>query len=79
MTPIRPMHCDDVAKQAWDWLDNELDLATWRDIEAHLASCTGCAEHIEFAQRFLQQVKAAPADADDLNALRERVRAAIRA
>jgi anti-sigma factor (TIGR02949 family) len=78
MTPIRPMDCDDVVKQAWDWLDNELDVSTWKDIEAHLASCSGCTEHIEFAQRFLAQVKATPADADDIERLRARVRAALR-
>jgi hypothetical protein len=70
--------CDEVVKLIWDWLDNELSETTWKEIEAHLAGCTGCTEHVEFARGFLKKVQEAPAPAGDLNALRERVRKALR-
>jgi anti-sigma factor RsiW len=70
--------CDSVVKLIWDWLDDELDEATWKEIEAHLAGCTGCTEHVEFARGFLKKVHETPAPAGDLDALRERVRASLR-
>ena len=72
------LDCDEVASQIWDWLDNELDAERWSAIEHHLATCTGCSEHVAFARGFLDQVKKSAAT-DDITSLRSRIKTALSA
>ena len=72
----QPLDCEEVASRIWDWLDNELDAAHWTAIETHLATCTGCNEHVAFARGFLRQVNAARTPAD-ITSLRTRIRTAL--
>ena len=74
----QPLDCEHVAAQIWDWLDHELDAVRWAAIESHLATCTGCSEHVAFARGFLHQVKQ-PTAPSDLSALRTRIRSALAA
>ena len=72
---VQPLDCEDVVRDVWDWLDNELDQDRWAAIEAHLAGCTGCSEHVEFARSFLNHVRAG--GSADVTALRARVQSAM--
>ena len=75
---MKELSCGEVVREIWDWLDEEQDQSRWSEIQAHLSTCTGCTEHVDFARGFLDKVRA-PAPAGDLTALRDRVRAALRA
>ena len=74
----QPLDCEAVASQIWDWLDNELDATRWAAIESHLATCTGCSEHVAFARGFLRHVHT-PNTPADLLALQARIRSALAA
>jgi anti-sigma factor (TIGR02949 family) len=80
MTPadLPTLDCEEVVREIWDWLDHELDQARWAAIEAHLAGCTGCSEHVAFARGFLHRVHASPAPTNDA-ALKARIRSALAA
>lgn len=77
MREPRVVDCEDVVRELWDWLDDELPADRWDDIRAHLATCEGCSEHVAFARSFLDHVHQ-PADDGGTDALRERVRKALR-
>jgi anti-sigma factor (TIGR02949 family) len=70
------LSCGEVVREIWDWLDREQDRERWEQIESHLATCTGCTEHVDFARRFLKKVHDAP-PTGDLTALKARVRDAL--
>ena len=74
-----PLSCDEVVREIWDWLDHELDQMRWDELQVHLSTCTGCTEHMDFAREFLRKVREAPLPSGDLDALRDRVRSALRA
>jgi hypothetical protein len=71
------LSCGEVVREIWDWLDREQSRERWSQIESHLATCTGCTEHVDFARGFLQKVHDAP-PTGDVTALRERVRDALK-
>ena len=73
-----PLDCDDVVKQIWDWLDNELPDDRWAAIENHLATCTGCSEHVAFARSFLSKIAEPNSAASDVSTLKERIRTALK-
>ena len=77
-TAIQPLDCEHVVRQIWDWLDEELPAERWTAIAHHLATCTGCSEHVAFARGFLNKVNTpVPADAE-FSSLKERIRTALR-
>lgn len=69
--------CEAVVRELWDFLDGELDEARWQLIRDHLAQCTGCSSHVEFARSFLAQVDKVPADANEAARLRATVQQAL--
>lgn len=73
-----PLDCNAVVRELWDYLDGELDEQRWQMIRDHLAECTGCTSHVEFARSFLAQVVGVPADADEVARLRLTVRQVLR-
>lgn len=70
--------CLTVVHQMWDYLDHELPHDRWQQVREHLATCTGCREHVEFCRSFLERIRDVPVEALEVAALRERVREAIR-
>ena len=76
--PTPALDCLSVVRELWDYLDGELDAGRWEVIRAHLATCTGCHDHVEFCRSFLTHVSATPADEAEVSALRERVVVALR-
>jgi anti-sigma factor RsiW len=79
MTTAGPVNCNDVIRELWDWLDGEMEPARFAAIREHLGACRGCHGHVEFARSFLEHVHQPPVAADEVDALRERVRAALHA
>lgn len=78
MTTVTPLDCSTVIAQLWDYLDGELDAVRLGPMEAHLATCTGCASHVEFCRAFLAQVKTTPMAAGEVEAVRARIIATLR-
>ena len=75
---LPPVDCTAAMRQLWDYLDGEIDAATWDAITIHLATCTGCRSHVEFARSFLTKVETSPVWSADVSALKDRVIAALR-
>ena len=76
-TTTEPLDCLTVVRQLWDYLDGELDPARWEAIQSHLATCTGCNGHMEFARSFLKQSAESIVDPDFLAVTRARVALAL--
>ncbi len=77
--PTPPLDCLTVVHLMWDFLDRELPDQRLDEIRQHLATCTGCRSHVDFCRSFLQQLRSAPLETRDVDALRGRVREALRA
>lgn len=75
---IAPIDCHSAMRELWDYLDDELPAERTEQIRAHLATCTGCHEHMQFCRAFLQQIELPVVPAAAVANLRERVRAALR-
>lgn len=73
------LDCLTVVHLMWDFLDRELPAQRLDDIRQHLATCTGCRSHVDFCRSFLEQLRAAPFEGGEIDALRGRVRDALRA
>ena len=72
-----PLDCEEVVREIWDWLDDELPQHRWSAIQTHLATCTGCSEHVAFARSFLAKVSEPMPVRPDFNSLKERIRVAL--
>ncbi len=57
----RPLSCEDVLHQLFDYLDGELDGATDADIARHLEACRGCFGRAEFERRLKSRLAEAAA------------------
>jgi len=70
--------CESVVRALWDFLDAELDDATAAEINVHLDACGDCRSHADFEQRLVDELAGLRRENADPDALRERVRAALR-
>jgi anti-sigma factor RsiW len=70
--------CLAVVRAMYDYLDEELTTERVEAMKGHLATCTGCREHVEMARGFLARLSSLPVDDGECAALAERVRAALR-
>ena len=70
--------CESVVRALWDFLDAELDDATAAEIDRHLDACGNCRSHADFEQRLVDELAGLRRGNADPDALRERVRAALR-
>lgn len=51
----KPMcDCHTAMAQLWDYLDEELTDERYELVKEHLANCTHCLPHAQFAQGFLE-------------------------
>lgn len=46
--------CHTAMAQLWDYLDEELTDERYEAVKEHLANCTHCLPHAQFAQGFLE-------------------------
>lgn len=72
------LDCDAVMRQLWDYLDAQLTDESMAAIEAHLLMCQKCRPHADFRRAFERAVSASREDVGETDALRERIRAALR-
>jgi anti-sigma factor (TIGR02949 family) len=72
------LDCDSVMRQLWDYLDQQLTPDTMRAIHVHLEHCHRCRPQAEFRRAFERAVAGAREEAGDTDALRERIRLALR-
>lgn len=73
-----PLDCLTVVHEMWDFLDQELTPARWEQVRLHLATCTGCREHVDFCRAFLARLHEIPVAPTDVEELRARVVDALR-
>lgn len=73
-----PIDCRSAMRELWDYLDSELPAERTEQIRLHLASCTGCHEHMQFCRAFLAQIDMPLVSADAVTSLRARVQDALR-
>jgi anti-sigma factor (TIGR02949 family) len=70
--------CESVVRALWDFLDAVLDDSAAAEIDTHLDACGNCRSHADFEQRLVDELAGLRRDNADPEALRERVRAALR-
>jgi anti-sigma factor (TIGR02949 family) len=68
--------CESIVRRLWPHLDGKLPDSDRDRVTRHLAECTGCTSHFDFARAFLEAVRTAEPAGED-QALRERVIAAL--
>lgn len=73
-----PIDCEATVRALWDYLDSTLDAPTMAAIDAHLADCENCREHLKFEGALLDRLHALRREHDDVEALRARVVTALR-
>jgi anti-sigma factor (TIGR02949 family) len=72
------LDCESVMRQLWDFLDEQLTPDTMQAIHEHLDQCQKCRPQAEFRQAFERAVTGAREEAGNTDALRERIRLALR-
>jgi anti-sigma factor RsiW len=65
-------------RQLWDYLDQQLTPDTMQAIHVHLDQCQKCRPHADFRRAFERAVSGAREEAGETDALRERIRRALR-
>ena len=58
MTDERVLNCEEALRYLAAYLDGELEDATDRDVESHLARCRSCYSRADFEKRMKLQVAA---------------------
>jgi anti-sigma factor (TIGR02949 family) len=77
---MQPMlDCDQVMRQLWDYLDQELTPERMAAVREHLAMCSRCQPQESFERSFLAALARVRIEHPDPVALGMRVRGALRA
>jgi anti-sigma factor (TIGR02949 family) len=77
---MKPMlDCGAVMRQLWDYLDGELTAERMDAIREHLVLCARCQPQSEFERTFLATLARVRREHSDVEGLRGRVLAALRA
>jgi anti-sigma factor (TIGR02949 family) len=71
--------CLHAVQQLWDYLDGRLPAPSREWVDAHLATCDGCASHYRFERGFLEALGRLHREDDQFAALRARVQRAVAA
>ncbi|HEX2258039.1 MAG TPA: zf-HC2 domain-containing protein [Afifellaceae bacterium] len=72
----RPLDCEEVITQLFDYLNRELDPETLAAIEEHIRLCRGCFSRAEFERRLRARLAQA-GEAEAPESLRRRTRRII--
>lgn len=70
--------CDAVMRRLWDYLDQQLTPQTMAAIHDHLGKCQHCQPEAQFRRAFERAVSSARQEAGNTDALRARIRRALR-
>lgn len=71
--------CETIVRRLWPHLDGRLPDSERDRVAQHLAMCTDCRSHFDFARAFLDAVHAITPEGEGTEALRTRVLAALAA
>lgn len=79
MTPLipKPLACEEIVQRLWPYLDGALLESERGRVIAHLEECDGCRSHYDFAESFLEAVRASAPAPGEFEALRARVGRAV--
>lgn len=72
------MDCARALQRLWDYLDGRLPGVTGAQIASHIEECPPCARHFHVERAFLDAVRTLRRHEPGFDALRDRVRAALR-
>ena len=72
------MDCEQVVRQLWDYLDDELTDDRMAEVRAHLKACRGCFPHFDFEREFLEAIAKCKAGQSAPDGLRRKVMAKLR-
>jgi anti-sigma factor RsiW len=79
MSHVSRIDCTAAVRRLWDAVDGALTAERLAEVEAHLAECERCPPHFEFARSMRGHIAAARLEHPDLEPLRTRLEAALRA
>lgn len=71
------LDCEEVMKQLWDYLDEELTAERMDAIRAHVAMCARCYPQYDFEREFLTSLTRLRREHSNPGALRERLMGAL--
>ena len=59
---VREIDCDDVMRQLFDYLDDEVDINAEDEIHHHIEECRSCFSRVEFERQLKGRVQGAGKD-----------------
>lgn len=71
------LHCEEVLRQLWDYLDHELSPELMTAMSSHLAECTRCFPHYHFERAFARALRELQSGHHHPTALRARLQAIL--
>jgi len=77
MSVLNRDDCESIVRRLWPFLDGKLTDADREIVVDHLASCTECRSHFDFAKAFLEAVHGLQPSGRADDGLRTRVIAAL--
>ena len=72
-----PPDCEGVVRALWDYLDRALDAPTMAAIDAHLARCQDCREHLRYERTLIERIQGLRRAYPDAATLRLQVLSAL--
>lgn len=59
---VREIDCDEVMRQLFDFLDDEVDVAAHDEIHQHIEECRSCFSRVEFERQLKERIQGAGKD-----------------
>lgn len=59
---VRDIDCDEVMRQLFDFLDDEVDMTAHEEIHQHVEECRSCFSRVEFERQLRERVQGAGKD-----------------
>ena len=75
---IPPVDCRSALQQLWDYVDCELTTQRMEAVRRHLANCSHCLPHAQFAERFISALHETKDDCGCPGEVRAKVMAKLR-
>lgn len=75
---IPPVDCRSAMQQLWDYVDCELTTQRMEAVRRHLANCSHCLPHAQFAERFISALHETGDDCGCPGEVRAKVMAKLR-
>ncbi len=59
---VRELDCDEVMRQLFDYLDDEVDITAEDEIHHHIEECRSCFTRVEFEKQLKSRIQGAGKD-----------------